>query len=109
MGKVIDSLTGVEFDSYQEYLDHVSPVTGFKPSDPEHQGKRGLLVSKKALARTGSLSKEVEAEIESKLEVVRTSLVQEKLADQRAVAITKMITDRPLTKSINLAEAEAKR
>ena len=64
MGKVIDGLTGVEFASYDAYLDHVSPVTGYKPTDPRHHGRKGLLVSKQALKRTGSLTEEKKVKLD---------------------------------------------
>ena len=79
MGKVIDSLTGVEFNSYQEYLDHVSPVTGYRPTDPEHQGKTGLLIAKQALKRTNSLGAEAEAKVDANLANVEASGIQKKI------------------------------
>lgn len=56
-----DALTGKVFKSEAEYLNHVSPVTGFKPTDLRHQGKRGVLVAKAALKRGGGLDKKAES------------------------------------------------
>lgn len=70
MGKHIDGLTGQEFDTEEEYLAHTSPVTGYKPTDIEHQGKRAILIAKKALERTGSLTDEVKAELDETFEKV---------------------------------------
>lgn len=64
--KHVDGLTGQVFNSEQEYLDHVSPVTGFKPTELEHQGKRGVLVAKAALKRGGKLTKKAEADLDEK-------------------------------------------
>ncbi|GEM_PF-6624022 len=60
-----------EFGSHQEYLDHTCEVTGFTPKDPEHQGKDFLLVQKGALKRTGSLTPELEKEIDEKREAMK--------------------------------------
>lgn len=64
MAKHIDGLTGKVFNSEAEYLAHVSPVTGFKPTDIRHQGKRGVLIAKNALKRSGSLNKKAEADLD---------------------------------------------
>lgn len=101
MPKVIDGLTGVEFADYKAYLAHVSPVTGFKPTDPEHQGKRGLLVSKKALSRTGSLDKGKEKEIDVKVADIEEKQVQKKLAEHKAIMTEKMLSERPFVKEAN--------
>lgn len=53
MARHIDSPTGKVFNSEEEYLEHVSPVTGYKPTDLRHQGKRGILVAKASLKRKG--------------------------------------------------------
>lgn len=99
MPKVIDSLTGVEFNSYQEYLDHTSPVTGFKPTDPEHFGKTGLLVAKEALARTGSLDTAAQSAIDTALDKVENSKVQEKLSENKLVLLGKINKDRPAARA----------
>lgn len=36
-GKHIDGVTGLVFDTEEEYLAHTSPETGFKPTEIEHQ------------------------------------------------------------------------
>lgn len=81
MGKVIDGLTGVEFNTYEEYLAHTSPVTGYKPTDPEHQGKTGLLIAKEALKRTNSLKADAEAIVDANLANVKATDVQKKIDD----------------------------
>jgi hypothetical protein len=40
-----------EFLSEDEYLDHVCPVTGFTPRDPDHHGPEFANVQKAALER----------------------------------------------------------
>lgn len=80
--KHVDGLTGKVFDTLQEYLDHVSPVTGFKPTDLEHQGSAGIRVAEAALKRTGSLTEEVQAELEIKKETVES--VDHGLAEVKA-------------------------
>jgi len=77
--KHICGLTGQVFNTEQEYLDHVSPATGFKPTDPEHQGTIGILISKEALRRSGKLTKTVEKELDSQIEVVKTNDVDHKI------------------------------
>lgn len=83
MGKQIDGLTGQVFDTKEEYLNHVSPVTGYKPTDIEHHGTQGLLIAKKALARTGSLTKKKEEEIDKKIKKVKDEKVDEKIKEAR--------------------------
>lgn len=84
MSKHIDGLTGRVFDTEEEYLAHVSPVTGFKPTDLEHHGQRGILVAKKALERTGSLNTEVETELNSKMSDEGLANAEHGLAEVRA-------------------------
>lgn len=36
-GKHVDGVTGLVFDTEEDYLNHVSPETGYKPTDIEHQ------------------------------------------------------------------------
>jgi hypothetical protein len=50
-GKHIDSLTGLVFDTEEAYCKHTSPVTGYKPTDPEHQGPGFEDIQKAALER----------------------------------------------------------
>lgn len=69
----VDGLTGKVFATEQEYLDHISPVTGFTPKDLEHHGSAGLRIAEAALKRTGSLTEEIKAELESKQENVTTA------------------------------------
>ena len=79
--KHVDGLTGAVFDSEEDYLNHVSPVTGFTPRDIEHQGEAFIEQSKKALERTGSLTEEKEAELDQALERAREAKVDENLKD----------------------------
>lgn len=37
VGKHIDGVTGLVFETEEDYLNHVSPVTGATPKDIEHQ------------------------------------------------------------------------
>lgn len=80
----VDGLTGKVFSSEQEYLDHVSPVTGFKPTDLEHHGSAGLRIAEAALQRTGSLTKEVQADLDEKKEIIESSQVDHELAEVKA-------------------------
>jgi hypothetical protein len=61
MSKIICSVSGLEFDTFEEYCDHVSPVTGFKPSQIEHQDAltngKASKIAEKALTR-GKAKKE---------------------------------------------------
>lgn len=81
MSKHIDGLTGEVFETEAEYLAHVSPVTGYKPTDIEHHGLRGLRVAEKALERTGSLKGAVKTDVEAKLTKVRDEEVETKVRD----------------------------
>lgn len=107
MPKVIDSLTGVEFETYQDYLNHVSPVTGFRPTDPEHHGKRGLLVAKKALGRTGSLSPATENAIDAQLNSAGIAQVQTKLNDNKAKLDQEVLDNREAAREANKAARAA--
>lgn len=71
MAKHICGQTGREFDTKQEYLEHVSEKTGFKPTEIEHQGRVGVLISKSALRRTNSLNEELEQDLNDKAEELR--------------------------------------
>lgn len=64
-GKHVDSLSGLVFDTEEAYCNHKSPITGFKPTELEHQGERFKAVSEQALKR-GEAKKEAEAESENK-------------------------------------------
>ncbi len=77
-------LTGEEFATREDYLAHTSTVTGFKPTDIEHHGERGILIAKKALERTGSLTADEEASLNSKLNAIALAKVDDKLSDVRA-------------------------
>lgn len=37
VGKHIDGVTGLVFETEEAYLNHVSPVTGFNPTEVKHQ------------------------------------------------------------------------
>lgn len=84
MSQHIDGLTGQVFETKEEYLAHVSPVTGYTPADIEHHGERGILVAKKALGRTGSLDTNAEAGLDTALDNVKNNDVEHKLAEVRA-------------------------
>jgi len=60
VGKHIDGLTGAVFETEEAYLNHVSPVTGKTPKDPEHLGENFKRVSDAAVAR-GDVRKEAPA------------------------------------------------
>lgn len=45
------SLCGLEFETEEEYLNHVCEKTGFKPNQIEHQGPEFEAISKEALKR----------------------------------------------------------
>lgn len=47
----ICSVCGKEFDSEQGYLDHKCEVTGFTPTEIEHQGEEFKAISEAAIAR----------------------------------------------------------
>lgn len=55
VGKHIDGASGLVFETDEDYLNHVSPVTGFTPKDVEHQdaltGGRFSRQAEKALER----------------------------------------------------------
>lgn len=82
MPKVIDSITGQEFPNYEDYLNHKNPVTGHTPRDIQHHGKRGLMVARRALARTGSLEKRENA-LNAIQQEIEASEVDRKLRDRR--------------------------
>jgi len=85
--KHICGLSGEEFNSVEEYRNHTSKVTGYKPTDLEHQGVRGLRIAEKALARTGSLKAKQKATIEKQLTSVREGAVEEKLKVKRRAKV----------------------
>jgi len=76
-GKVICGLSGLVFDSDEEYLNHVSPITGYTPKDPEHFGANFLRQSKKALERTGSLDEKTAKAIDKKIKTVEEKVQPE--------------------------------
>jgi hypothetical protein len=80
--KHIDGLTGQEFDSHEEYLAHVSPVTGYKPTDLEHHGLTGVRIAKAALQRTDSLEVAI-ASLDEVEEHVRAGKIENKLKQKR--------------------------
>ena len=77
--KHVCGLTGQVFATEAEYLNHVSTATGYKPTDPEHQGSVGLMISKEALRRGGKLTKTREAEIDAQIESVKGKNVDDKI------------------------------
>lgn len=88
-------LTGQRFASEQEYLDHTSEVTGYKPTDIEHHGVQGIKVAEKALERTGSLKAKVKTDLNTKLSEVRAKDVDGKVREKQAA---KSITFSRLTR-----------
>ena len=91
MSKHVCGLTGKEFATREEYLAHVSPVTGFTPTDLQHQGTRGILVAKEALRRKGKLTKGREAELDAQIQEVSDAGIDDKLmrGRQEAKKLTK--------------------
>lgn len=51
MAQHICSTCNGGFDTEQQYLDHVCPGSGFKPTRPEHQGPEFASIQKAALER----------------------------------------------------------
>ena len=51
LGKIISGETGAVFETEEAYLDHVSPISGFKPTEPGFNGPAFALVQQGALAR----------------------------------------------------------
>ena len=82
--KHVDGLTGKVFATEEEYLEHISPVTGFTPRDIQHHGSAGIRVAEAALKRTGSLTSEMEAELEATKDTVVTENVDHSLAEVKA-------------------------
>jgi hypothetical protein len=37
VGKHVDGVTGLVFETEEAYLNHVSPVTGYNPTEVQHQ------------------------------------------------------------------------
>lgn len=75
----IDGLTGQEFANENAYLEHVSPVTGYKPTDLKHHGVRGLQIAKAALARVAKLTKTQETAIDAEIDEVQSNGTDHKL------------------------------
>jgi len=76
-------LSGKVFRTEEEYLEHTSPATGFSPKDLEHQGTRGVLVAKAAIARGGKLKKKIERELDEKMEVINKHDINHKLMEAK--------------------------
>lgn len=85
MSKHIDALTGREFDTEEEYLAHVSPITGFTPAQIEHQGLTGIRVAREALKRTGSLKKKEKQELATAESSVRTRNVEARIKETKNI------------------------
>lgn len=62
-GKEICGVSGLVFETRKSYLNHTSPVTGFKPTQIEHQdaltGGQASRVAEKALERGEARKKEL--------------------------------------------------
>lgn len=85
-GKVVDGLSGAVFNSNEDYLNHTSEVTGYRPVDPEHYGSRFLRVQKEALKRggEGKIKKTDETAIDEKIAKVKSEGIDHKLAENKA-------------------------
>lgn len=81
-------LTGKRFATEEEYLSHVSEVTGHTPRDIEHHGAQGIRVAEKALNRTGSLKTKQKNDIEKRLDTVRSEDVDAKVREKRSEKTT---------------------
>lgn len=79
-GKVVDSLTGFVFETMDDYANHVSPVTGFTPKDPEHFGTRFIRQSEAALKRTKSDSEDTRLEMNRMLDNAKAADVDYNLS-----------------------------
>ena len=78
-GGTICGVSGLVFIDSASYLNHKSPVTGYKPTQPEHLGERFILQSKKALQRGKSLTPEKELELDRQREEAKSTDVDRKL------------------------------
>ena len=81
--KHVCGLTGKVFNTEKEYLEHVSPVSGYAPTDIRHHGVRGLQIAKAAIARVSKLTKTKEAEIDAQIAEVQEEGVDHKLMEAR--------------------------
>ena len=77
----------VNFATKAQCDNHVCEVTGFTPKDPEHYGTASMRASKEALRRSGSLTKEKEAEIDLRIADAKASGVDARLAERKAQVI----------------------
>lgn len=59
-------------------MNHVSPITGYTPKDPEHHGTRFVRQQKKALERGGSLTPEREQELDATVDRMKANDVDHK-------------------------------
>lgn len=59
VGKIVSGETGAVFENDDDYINHISPISGFTPADPEFNGPAFKLVQEGALAR-GEARKEDE-------------------------------------------------
>jgi microcystin degradation protein MlrC len=81
-GKTVDGLTGFVFDSKEDYLNNVSQVTGYKPTDAEHYGSRYIRVQKEVAKKGDFLTPELEAELDAKDAAVKSNNVDKNLTVQ---------------------------
>lgn len=91
VGKHIDSLSGLVFSTEEDYLNHVSPITGHKPVEPEHLGPEFLEIQKASLERAKEREEvdnvkqdEAIAEVQSKIDSVSTEEIKEPSQSQEA-------------------------
>lgn len=92
-GAVICGVSGLVFANNDDYLNHTSPVTGFKPTEPEHLGSRFLKQQRQALLRglnkkrrkpRTELPKRFEQELVASEARVARKNVDMKLAEEKA-------------------------
>jgi len=82
-GTVACGTCDLVFEDNDDYKDHVCPVTGYTPKDPEHLGKNFLRQSREALRRSNSLDTDRETQIEGQIKATDDEGVNYKLMEQR--------------------------
>lgn len=92
-GAVICGVSGLVFANNEDYLAHESPVTGFKPTEPEHHGRRFVKQQRQALLRGLNKNRkkkrtELPTKLEKELEKTEANIarknVDNKLAEEKA-------------------------
>lgn len=87
MATEICNLCRSTFTSTGDYVAHNCAVTGYTPADLAHGGTIAVLVAKESLKRSGSLTKEREAELDEVLDSVKNTNVDDAIS--RAVVENK--------------------